>query len=103
LTEQLSTFEKYKLAKSQNPDFDMEAAVLQYEQELIRGALEECGGSVTQAARLLGVTHQGLVFIISGRQKALLAVRSPIVKRRKSIITISQPKRKYFKKDDTES
>jgi len=41
---------------------------------------------VTRAARLLGVTHQGLAFILNGRHSDLLAIRTPVKRRRKSII-----------------
>jgi tetratricopeptide (TPR) repeat protein len=64
----------------------LEAEVLRYEGSLIRNALEASGGSVTRAARLLGVTHQGLAFILNGRHKDLLSVRTPVKRRRRSII-----------------
>jgi len=64
----------------------LEEQVLRYEAELIRRALETSDGSVTRAARLLGVTHQGLAFILNGRQKSLLTARKPAKKRRRSII-----------------
>ena len=64
----------------------LEELVLHYEGDLIKQALEISGGSVTRAARLLGVTHQGLAFILNGRQKALLSVRTPVKTRRRSII-----------------
>lgn len=63
----------------------LEAEVLRYERELIQRALESVGGSVTRAARTLGITHQGLAFILNGRHQSLLAVRTPIRHRRKSI------------------
>jgi tetratricopeptide (TPR) repeat protein len=66
--------------------YSLEAEVLRYEGSLIRKALEASGGSVTRAARLLGVTHQGLAFILNGRHSDLLAVRTPVKRRRKSII-----------------
>jgi len=66
--------------------FSLDAEVLKYESSLIRQALEEAGGSVTRAARLLGVTHQGLAFILNGRHTDLLSIRTPVKKRRKSII-----------------
>lgn len=68
------------------PDFSLDAEVLRYEGNLIRKALEESGGSVTRAARLLGVTHQGLAFILNGRHSDLLSIRTPVKKRRRSII-----------------
>ena len=68
------------------PGFSLDAEVLRYEGSLIRRALEESGGSVTRAARMLGVTHQGLAFILNGRHSDLLAIRTPVKKRRRSII-----------------
>src|SRR4030095_8556851 len=56
------------------PDFSLDSEVLRYEGNLIRRALEESGGSVTRAARLLGVTHQGLAFILNGRHSDLLSI-----------------------------
>ncbi len=64
----------------------LEEAVLRYEGDLIKRALEACGGSVTRAARMLGITHQGLAFILNGRHSSLLSVRTPIRRRRRSII-----------------
>lgn len=66
--------------------FSLDAEVLRYEGSLIRKALEDSGGSVTRAARLLGVTHQGLAFILNGRHSDLLSIRTPVKKRRRSII-----------------
>ncbi|HEX6044479.1 MAG TPA: helix-turn-helix domain-containing protein, partial [Pyrinomonadaceae bacterium] len=68
------------------PGFSLDAEVLRYEGSLIRKALEDSGGSVTRAARLLGVTHQGLAFILNGRHSDLLSIRTPVKRRRKSII-----------------
>jgi tetratricopeptide (TPR) repeat protein len=56
------------------------------ESELIKSALGEANGSVTRAARILGLTHQGLCYIINHRHKHLLGSRAPIRVRRKSII-----------------
>lgn len=64
----------------------LEDEVLRYEGSLIQRALETAGGSVTRAARLLGVTHQGLAFILQGRQKNLLPARTPVKRRRRSIM-----------------
>ncbi|HKB67047.1 MAG TPA: tetratricopeptide repeat protein [Pyrinomonadaceae bacterium] len=64
----------------------LEEQVLRYEGELIKHALDTSDGSVTRAARLLGVTHQGLAFILNGRQKNLLSSRKPAKRRRRSII-----------------
>ena len=60
--------------------------MLNFEGDLIRQALESSGGSVTRAARSLGITHQGLAFILNGRHKSLLSIRTPVKRRRRSII-----------------
>jgi len=74
-------------------DFSFKQAVLQYESDLITLALEESGGSVTRAARLLGFTHhQSLSAIINTRHQNLLSKRAPIRKRRKHFL--AHPKRK---------
>jgi DNA-binding NtrC family response regulator len=64
----------------------LEEQVLRYEGQLIERALQASDGSVTRAARLLGVTHQGLAFILNGRQRNLLPSRKPAKPRRRSII-----------------
>ena len=63
-----------------------EQEVHKCESELIRRALDESAGSVTRAARLLGLTHQGLCYIINHRHQQLLTARAPIRVRRKSLI-----------------
>ena len=57
-----------------------------YEMNLIQMALKAAHGHVTQAARLLGVTHQRLSSILQGRHKGLLTARTPVKRRRRSII-----------------
>jgi tetratricopeptide (TPR) repeat protein len=52
--------------------------VQRYEHNLIQGALMKAQGSVTQAARLLGVSHQRLNYIIKQRYRDLLSFRTPI-------------------------
>lgn len=71
---------------SETEPYSLETEVHRYEANLIKQALEACGGSVTRAARMLGVTHQGLAFILNGRHKDLLSIRTPVKKRRRSII-----------------
>jgi tetratricopeptide (TPR) repeat protein len=73
-------------AETESPAMSLEEQVLMYEGQLIKQALELSDGSVTRAARILGVTHQGLAFILNGRHKSLLAARKPVKRRRKSII-----------------
>ena len=57
-----------------------------YEGQLIRQALKKAKGSVTHAARLLGLQHQALIYLIEHRHKDLLSQRTPKLKRRRSII-----------------
>ena len=61
--------------------------VLSYEKGLIQRALEAAQGGVTRAARLLGITHQTLSFILNNRHKDLLGSRKPVRRRRRSIIS----------------
>ena len=67
-------------------NFSLYGAVHEYEARLIEQALEDAGGSVTKAARLLGLTHQTLNAKLEGRHRRLLAKRTPVKKRLKSII-----------------
>lgn len=67
-------------------NFSLYGAVHEFEARLIGQALEDSGGSVTKAARLLGLTHQTLNSILHTRHKALSGKRKPVQKRLKSII-----------------
>jgi tetratricopeptide (TPR) repeat protein len=69
-----------------SPTRSLEEQVLSYEGDLIKRALQAADGSVTRAARMLGITHQGLAFILNGRHKNLLPARKPAKPRRRSII-----------------
>ena len=72
---------------------NLKEEVLRFEGDLIRRALEAANGSVTHAARLLGLSHQGLAAIIQGRHKELLSARTPIQKRRRSILGTARRRR----------
>lgn len=61
---------------------DLQNAVLKYEGSLIKEALTKANGSVTYAASLLGLSHQGLAYIIQFRHPGLLKERSPVRRRR---------------------
>ncbi|HKP39336.1 MAG TPA: tetratricopeptide repeat protein [Pyrinomonadaceae bacterium] len=63
-----------------------EEEVRRCESTLIREALDEANGSVTRAAKILGLTHQGLCYIINHRHRSLLDARAPIRVRRKSVM-----------------
>jgi tetratricopeptide (TPR) repeat protein len=60
----------------------LQQAVLKYERSLIQQALAKVNGSVTYAASLLGLSHQGLGYVIETRHKELLKERSPVRRRR---------------------
>ena len=65
----------------------LEEEVNHFEAWFIARALDRHSGSVTPAARELGLTHQGLADIIDGRHSETLAgVRRPKRNRRKSIM-----------------
>lgn len=72
--------------------FNMYEAVHDFEARLIEQALEEAHGSVTKAARLLGLTHQTLGTILNTRHKSLADKRTPVRRRLRSIIKKSADK-----------
>lgn len=57
---------------------------LLYEHNLIKQALVSAEGSITHAARLLGITHQSLGYMLKTRHKDLITSRTPAKPRRKS-------------------
>ncbi|MDT7602347.1 MAG: hypothetical protein QOF61_344 [Acidobacteriota bacterium] len=76
-----------RLAGVQLPeDFSLPRAVRAYEARFIEQALTAEGGSVSRAARRLGVKHQSLIHILRTRHSGLLGARTPVVPRRRSIV-----------------
>ena len=70
-------------------NFNLTERVRAYEAQYISRALTEAHGSVTHAARLLGLNHHTkLAAILAGRHKDLLHLRTPPEKRRRSIIRV---------------
>jgi tetratricopeptide (TPR) repeat protein len=67
-------------------NFSLYGAVHDLEARFIVQALDEAGGSVTRAAKLLGLGHQSLANMLKTRHKTLLKKRTPARKRHKSII-----------------
>jgi len=61
--------------------------VRRYEAELIKRAMDESQGQVTSAARMLGISHQGLCEMLKSRHKGL-RVKPPRTRQRSSL-TIS--------------
>jgi hypothetical protein len=71
-------------------DFTMHDAVQELEARCIEQALEAAGGSVTRAAKLLGLHHQSFIAMLNTRHRNLLPKRSPAEKRLRSIIKASK-------------
>jgi DNA-binding NtrC family response regulator/tetratricopeptide (TPR) repeat protein len=61
--------------------------VLRYESQIVRLALESAGGSVTHAARMLGITHQRLCAMLQSRHKSLLLAKKATRPRKRRITT----------------
>jgi tetratricopeptide (TPR) repeat protein len=58
-----------------------------YEHELIKRALENAQGSVTHAARSLGISYQALGYMLETRHKSLLKDRTPPRRRMRRLLT----------------
>jgi tetratricopeptide (TPR) repeat protein len=67
-------------------NFTLYGAVHEFEAKYIEQALEEADGSVTQAAKLLGLPHQSLTAMLQTRHKRLSKKRTPVKRRRRSIV-----------------
>lgn len=63
------------------PNFDLQERMLQYERSIIKRALGQANGSVSHAAKVLGLSHQGLAYVIESRHKDLIKERTPIRRR----------------------
>jgi tetratricopeptide (TPR) repeat protein len=71
--------------------FNFKEEVRHFESLLIERALKDAGGSVTHAARLLGLKHHhSLSSILKGRHNDLLGARTPAQSRRRSIFRTTQ-------------
>lgn len=71
-------------------NFTLYGAIHEVEAKLVGQALVEANGSVTKAARILGLPHQTLSTMLKTRHKALADKRHPPQKRLKSIIKESK-------------
>jgi tetratricopeptide (TPR) repeat protein len=67
-------------------NFSFYGAVHELESRLIEQALEMEEGSLTRAAKRLGLKHQSLAHMLRARHARLLAKRTPAIPRRRSII-----------------
>jgi len=66
--------------------FTFHGAVHEFEAKFIEQALEEAGGSVTKAARLLGISYQSLITLLDTRHGRLYKKRTPPKRRKRSIL-----------------
>ena len=66
--------------------FSLAKAKHDLEARYIERALEEAEGSVTRAAKMLGLKYQTLIFLLNTRHKQLAGKRTPAKRRPKSII-----------------
>jgi tetratricopeptide (TPR) repeat protein len=57
--------------------FSLPTAVHSFEEKIIAKALKEAGGKVSQAAQLLGISHQTLSLQLQNRHQKLAAARKP--------------------------
>jgi transcriptional regulator with PAS, ATPase and Fis domain len=67
-------------------NYSLQEEMLRYEGAIIKLALNASNGSVTAAARLLGISHQSLSFILQGRQKTLQQETNLANRRKRSIM-----------------
>ena len=67
-------------------NFTLPETILKYEARFIEQALKEERGSVSRAARRLGLSHQTLGAMLNTRHRNLSGKRSPEIKRKRSII-----------------
>jgi tetratricopeptide (TPR) repeat protein len=67
-------------------DFSLYGAIHDFEARAIGQALEEAGGSVTKAARLLDIPYQTLTGMLRRRHRGLLKKRAPAKRRLRSIV-----------------
>jgi transcriptional regulator with GAF, ATPase, and Fis domain len=68
-----------------NKPCSLPTEVLKFEANLIRQALAQANASVTRAAVLLGMSYQGLAYVIGSRHKDLLKERSPVRRRARKL------------------
>ena len=73
-------------ARIHDKNFSLYGALQELEAKFIEQALEDESGSVTRAAKLLGISHPALIKLLKTRHKSLLSKRTPSRRRMRSII-----------------
>lgn len=71
--------------------FSLRKAVLTYEARFIEHALRTAQGSVTAAAKMLGIGYQSLAEILKARHKKLQSLRTPARARKRDDVSLHTP------------
>jgi CheY-like chemotaxis protein len=83
-----------RLAGVELPEgFSLPHAVRAHEARFIKRALTLEGGSISRAARRLGIKHQSLAHILQTRHDSLLHARTPAVPRKSSVVRLRHARR----------
>lgn len=77
-------------ARLHDEGFTLQGAVHDFEAKFIEQALEEAGGSVTRAARILGISYQSLITLLNTRHRRLRKKRTPPKRRKRSIFRLDR-------------
>src|SRR5205085_11481261 len=71
-------------------NFSLTEALRRYEGRIIERALRDAGGIVTRAAHLLGFKHHtSLINRLNARHRDLLAARTPVEHRKRSMVFVN--------------
>lgn len=79
-------FKRLSVVRLSDAGFSLPEALHAFEARFIEQALKETGGTVTRAAQKLGMSYQTLAHLLNVRHKDLISKRTPVKKRRRSII-----------------
>ncbi|MGA9997134.1 MAG: response regulator [Pyrinomonadaceae bacterium] len=72
-------------------NFKLSKAVRVYEERFIEQALELEGGSITRAARRLGIHHESLNYLLRKYHRNLLHKRKPVAQRKRGYVLREKP------------
>jgi two-component system chemotaxis response regulator CheY len=84
-------------------DFSLPRVVHTYEARFVEQALELEEGSVTRAAKRLGIKHQSLTHLLKTRHSHLLRKRTPAVSRKRGILNPGESRGPDFYEADEET
>ncbi|HYH86734.1 MAG TPA: response regulator [Pyrinomonadaceae bacterium] len=78
--------------KLSDKDFSLPRVVRMYEARFVEQALELEAGSVTRAAKRLGIKHQTMTHLLKTRHRQLLRKRTPAISRKRNPHASDQPR-----------